>query len=56
MCMWETASKQAHVAFIPTPHLLWPQFDIWDTGSSDISVSAITVPCQGQHNCLEGLC
>jgi len=54
MCMGDPGSKLAHLAFILTPHLLWPWFDIWDTGSSDSSIPAITAPCQGQHNCLGG--
>lgn len=55
MCMGDPASKQTHLAFILTPYLVWPWFDIGDTGSSDISVPAITAPCQGQHKCLRGV-
>lgn len=54
MCMGKPASKQAHLAFILTLQLGWPWFDIRDTGSSHISFTAITAPCQGQHNCLGG--
>lgn len=54
MRMGDPDSKQTHVDFILTPYLLWPWCDIWDIGSSDISIPAITAPCQGQHNCLGG--